>query len=177
MSDDLRKVNAVQCVQIRMQALLALVVSASKTATLLVRHLCTNHAPTTALSTTCTTHLWTWCKPTRRLIVLHALNSFPFHFHLFVPSLFISRTRYTRKPLPQSSQRPADLAPPVSILRPLKGVDNNLRDNLESTFTQNYPRFEIVFSVVDGTDPAVHVVRELMERYPHVEAKLLVSEY
>ncbi|RUS33954.1 glycosyltransferase family 21 protein [Jimgerdemannia flammicorona] len=87
-----------------------------------------------------------------------------------------SRARYTRKPAPQSSQLPVDQAPPVSILRPLKGVDNNLRDNLESTFTQNYPRFEIVFSVTSETDPAVYIVRELMEKYPDVEARLITEE-
>ncbi|RUS23313.1 LOW QUALITY PROTEIN: hypothetical protein BC937DRAFT_88276 [Endogone sp. FLAS-F59071] len=119
-----------------------------------------------------------WATPanTHLFLTIVAVVWYCFIIFFTLMGVAISRTRYTRKPVPQSSQRPADLAPPVSILRPLKGVDNNLRDNLESTFTQNYPRFEIVFSVVDGTDPAVHVVRELMERYPHVEAKLLISD-
>lgn len=65
---------------------------------------------------------------------------------------------------------------PVSILKPLKGRDEGLRQNLESFFRLNYPRFEILFSVADARDPAAAVVRELMESYPRVPARLIVGQ-
>ncbi|KAJ3075106.1 hypothetical protein HDU98_009175 [Podochytrium sp. JEL0797] len=88
----------------------------------------------------------------------------------------IGYIRYTFKPTPKSTTQPKSSAPGVSILRPLKGVDANLADNLRSSFELNYPNFEILFSVAEGTDPAVGVVRDLMAEFPGVEARLIVGE-
>lgn len=60
------------------------------------------------------------------------------------------------------------------MLKPLKGTDPGLEANLESFFTQDYPGVEFIFSVADANDPATLVVRRLIERYPHVNARLLV---
>lgn len=65
--------------------------------------------------------------------------------------------------------------PGVSILRPLKGLDTNLYENLESTFTQEYPNFEILLSVAEDDDQALPVVRELLSKYPNVNAKLIIG--
>ena len=62
---------------------------------------------------------------------------------------------------------------PVSILKPLKGLDPGIKENLESFFQLDYPNFEIIFSVEDNADPVCPVVEELIRRYPHVQAKLL----
>lgn len=71
---------------------------------------------------------------------------------------------------------PLDESPePVSILKPLHGVDEGLRDNLRSFFTQDYPRFEMLFAVRDPSDPATVVVEELRSAYPHVDARLIVT--
>jgi len=48
---------------------------------------------------------------------------------------------------------------------------------LESTFKQNYPNFEILFSVADEDDEALGVVRSLMARYPHIKATIITGEY
>lgn len=67
----------------------------------------------------------------------------------------------------------------MSILRPLKGLDANLFENLETTFTQEYPksRFEILLSVADERDQALPVVRSLLEKYPGVDARIIVGRY
>ncbi|KAI9349070.1 glycosyl transferase family 21-domain-containing protein, partial [Obelidium mucronatum] len=64
----------------------------------------------------------------------------------------------------------------VSILRPLKGVDVNLVDNLTSSFRLRYPNYEILFSVAEGSDPSVNVVRDLMAQFPEVDARLIIGE-
>ncbi|EIW86876.1 glycosyltransferase family 21 protein [Coniophora puteana RWD-64-598 SS2] len=84
-----------------------------------------------------------------------------------------ARKRY-RNP-PRSSLTTSTTAPGVSILRPLKGLDPNLYENLESTFTQEYPNFEILLSVADEDDQALSVVRELISKYPQVNAKVIVG--
>lgn len=65
--------------------------------------------------------------------------------------------------------------PGVSILRPLKGLDANLYENLESTFTQEYPNFELFLCVESEHDQALSVVRELMAKYPNVDAHVLTG--
>jgi ceramide glucosyltransferase len=64
--------------------------------------------------------------------------------------------------------------PPVTVLKPLCGADANLAGNLESFFTQDHPRFELVFGVTDEDDPALAIVQALVERYPHVRARVVV---
>ncbi|KAH9937264.1 glycosyltransferase family 21 protein [Fomitopsis serialis] len=70
----------------------------------------------------------------------------------------------------------ASSVPGVSILRPLKGLDTNLYENLESTFTQDYPNYEIFLCVADENDQALPIVRDLMAKYPNVNAHLMIGE-
>jgi ceramide glucosyltransferase len=57
----------------------------------------------------------------------------------------------------------------------LKGIDNNLFENLESSFKQDYPNFEILLSVADEHDKALPVVRELISLYPNVNARVIIG--
>jgi len=67
-------------------------------------------------------------------------------------------------------------APGVSILRPLKGLDTNLYENLESTFNQKYPNFEIIFSMADERDQALPVIQALISRYPDIKVTVIIGE-
>lgn len=64
----------------------------------------------------------------------------------------------------------------MSLLKPLRGADNGLEKNLESFFLLDYPRFELLFSVAEASDPACQVVRNLIARFPAVQAKLIVGQ-
>jgi ceramide glucosyltransferase len=57
----------------------------------------------------------------------------------------------------------------------LKGLDANLSENLESTFKQDYPNFEILLSVADEDDEALPVVRGLISKYPDVNARVIIG--
>ena len=87
-----------------------------------------------------------------------------------------SRRRYRspRSISPNSSASPESV-PGVSILRPLKGLDNNLFENLESTFYQEYPNFEIIFSVANEYDQALPIVQALLEKYPNFNARVIIG--
>ncbi|KAH7103886.1 glycosyltransferase family 21 protein [Auriculariales sp. MPI-PUGE-AT-0066] len=87
-----------------------------------------------------------------------------------------SRRRYRVRPRSPLSSSPATAVPGVSILRPLKGLDHNLYENLESTFTQDYPNFEILMSVADSNDQAISVARDLITKYPGVRAQIIIGE-
>ena len=64
---------------------------------------------------------------------------------------------------------------PISILKPLAGLDLGLEENLRSFFRQDYPgEFEILFAVRHASDPAVPVVEKLRAECPHVASRLLL---
>jgi len=86
-----------------------------------------------------------------------------------------SRTRYRSRPTPPLPSTLPPSAPGVSILRPLKGLDTNLFENLESSFKQDYPNFEILLSLADEHDEALSVARELISQYPNVNAKVIIG--
>lgn len=65
---------------------------------------------------------------------------------------------------------------PVSILKPLKGADQGLEENLRTFFELDYPVFELLFSIADLKDPACEVLERLMRQYPHVNAQVFVGD-
>lgn len=73
--------------------------------------------------------------------------------------------------------RPPELrsAAPISILKPLAGVDEGLEENLRTFFQQDYPDFEILFAVRSPEDPAIAVVERLSARYPAVPSRMIVT--
>ena len=64
---------------------------------------------------------------------------------------------------------------PISILKPLAGLDADLESNLRTFFEQEYPSFEILFAVREPDDPAVPVVEKLRQEYPNVPSRLLIT--
>ncbi|MFT7578168.1 MAG: ceramide glucosyltransferase [Alphaproteobacteria bacterium] len=67
-------------------------------------------------------------------------------------------------------------APPVSIVRPVRGLDQYDMVTLGSSFSLDYPDYELIFCCADATDPAVSAIRELMEANPESKAQLLIGD-
>src|SRR4051812_9846633 len=59
-----------------------------------------------------------------------------------------------------------DHTPPVTILKPLKGMDEGLEANLRSFFQLDYPVFQLIFGVADADDPAIEIVQKLRREFP-----------
>lgn len=64
--------------------------------------------------------------------------------------------------------------PPVSVLKPVHGLEAQLKENIESFFRQDYPHFEIFFAAEDADDAALNVVREVCARYPQIPSRVMV---
>jgi ceramide glucosyltransferase len=63
----------------------------------------------------------------------------------------------------------------ISVLKPLSGIEEGLRENLTSFFEQDYRRYELLFAVQYTDDPAAPLVQSLMAFYPHVPCRLIVT--
>lgn len=67
-------------------------------------------------------------------------------------------------------------AKPVTIIRPIKGIDPELSSCLESSFLQNYPGpIQILFCIDDPSDVSIPVIKALIAKYPHIDADILIS--
>lgn len=73
----------------------------------------------------------------------------------------------------RSSGWPQSL-PPISILKPLKGIDPEIYEGFRSHCQQDYPEYEIIFGVSDPADPAVASVEQLQREFPGRAIRLLV---
>ena len=66
---------------------------------------------------------------------------------------------------------PSSKLPPVTILKPVHGMEPRLAENLESFFQQDYPEFELLFCARHESDEGLQLARRVGARYPQVEAR------
>ena len=98
-------------------------------------------------------------------------------FYLLSTLALGSFLRDRRKKLNQPPLLESQLFP-VSILKPLKGVDPEIWESFCSHCEQDYPQFRIqmIFGVSDPFDPAIEVVRKLQAKYPKLPIELIVCD-
>ncbi len=65
--------------------------------------------------------------------------------------------------------------PGISIIKPLKGLDDNLYENLVSFCKQDYPLYEVILSLEDYNDPAYKVAKMIKNIYPQ-KVKIVVDD-
>jgi ceramide glucosyltransferase len=86
----------------------------------------------------------------------------------FVSALAVRR--FMAKPVAPPKRRP-----PVTVLKPLCGADPGLEAHLTALLRQGYPDLQVICGVADEADPAVTVVRRVMERFPQADLELLID--
>ena len=77
-------------------------------------------------------------------------------------------------PSPFARTHPSSL-PPVSVLRPVRGLDPYDELTLRSGFELDYERYELIFCCDDAEDAVVPLIRRLIAEHPHVDARLLLG--
>jgi ceramide glucosyltransferase len=86
--------------------------------------------------------------------------------------VMIAGVRFRRN---QRSRTDDDLFPPVTLLKPVCGMEPGLEANLTSFFEQHYPSFEIIFGARHPDDPALDVARRISRKYPAVVVKIVAT--
>jgi ceramide glucosyltransferase len=68
----------------------------------------------------------------------------------------------------------ATAGPGISVFKPLKGLEANTRECLESFLTQDWRPYQVIFGVRDPADPVVDLLRELRQSYPGPEIEIVM---
>ena len=90
---------------------------------------------------------------------------------LYYLTVFVASLKFRSEKEPSG-----DFAPPVSLLKPVRGIDRDFHACLASHCRQDYPRFEILFGLSDpaGRDPAQGTIAQLQRDFPNVPIKLVM---
>ena len=106
----------------------------------------------------------------RYAILLIALAPFAYYIVATTAALrFLSRKSDTGS----ANAKTKNFTPPVSLIKPVHGVDFGSVENFESFCRQNYPEYEILFAVNDESDPAVPLIRATIAKFPERNIRLI----
>ncbi len=96
--------------------------------------------------------------------------------YLFQVGAACSMVKQNRPAAGGTSTTHAGFLHPVSVLKPLRGLDDNLFDNLASFCTQDYPSYEIILCLQDLNDPACKVAKKIQDKYPDQNISIVVEK-
>jgi ceramide glucosyltransferase len=65
--------------------------------------------------------------------------------------------------------------PAVSLIKPVCGLEKNLYRNLSTACRQEYPEYEVIFSVQDSSDPALPLLARIRDENPRVPVRIIVD--
>jgi ceramide glucosyltransferase len=97
---------------------------------------------------------------------------------IYLGMTLVATSRYlqrARSACAAISAVPPSSLPPVTIFKPVHGMEEQLAANLESFFQQDYPDYEVIFGVRDMENPAAKIAEEIRARYPKIPSRVIVS--
>lgn len=74
------------------------------------------------------------------------------------------------------SQFNPDFQPPITIFKPLCGLESELYENLSSFCQQDYPEYQIIFSVRSSEDESIKVVKDICQNFPNLDINLIIND-
>lgn len=67
--------------------------------------------------------------------------------------------------------------PPITILKPICGLDRDIYENLATFCQQEYSIYQIIFSVRNPQDPGIDVVKQIIQDFPKLDIQLIVCDH
>ncbi|MEA5532646.1 bacteriohopanetetrol glucosamine biosynthesis glycosyltransferase HpnI [Crocosphaera sp. XPORK-15E] len=90
-------------------------------------------------------------------------------------SVFSILTVGTVKRFFKRSPKTLNFTPPVSVLKPVRGLEKNLKRNLRTIATQDYPDYQVIYSVQDPQDPAYPILKEIQAEFGSDRISVVIS--
>ncbi len=90
---------------------------------------------------------------------------------IYYVAALVAAARFSRQP----SSSPTKVCPPISILKPIRGLDRETYENYASFCRQEYPEFELLFCVTDSDEPAIPIIEKIIADFPRRAIRLLVG--
>lgn len=116
------------------------------------------------------------CHP-RAVLALHLASWTLLAISVGALGFFASGLYVTARHFARPKQVWSGAWPGVSLLKPLKGVEEELDANLESLFVQTYAgECEVVFATTDADDAALPIARAVAARHPEVPSRFVLSD-
>ena len=75
-----------------------------------------------------------------------------------------------------SEEAPPATPAPVSVLKPIRGLDDGFFAAIRSQADQDHPDFELLFGIADPADPARPDIERLIGAFPGVSIRLLICK-
>jgi ceramide glucosyltransferase len=85
-----------------------------------------------------------------------------------------SAKKFVRERRARSGRGAEDSVPPVSILKPVRGIDPEMYESFRSHCVQDYPDYEIIFGVQESDDPALPLMERLKAEFPQRDIRVQV---
>ena len=101
------------------------------------------------------------------MIVFLAIAAIPFVYYLIA---IYSSLRFFSQPVRAA---PPDFTPPISNLKPIRGVDPDAYENLKSFCVQDYPDYEILFCIDADDKQVISVIEKLQRNFPRRRIRVL----
>ncbi len=108
------------------------------------------------------------------------------HYVLLIPVFFASSFWLTtticmaiffRKKRPAlETKAPKKYSPFISLLKPVCGLEKNLYENLITACEQDYPDYEIIYSVQSRDDTALEILKKIRIKYPQKRIQIVIDE-
>jgi ceramide glucosyltransferase len=103
--------------------------------------------------------------------VFLGIAAIPFIYYalaIFSSLRFFSATR-------AKADRTGAFLPPVSNLKPVRGLDPEAYENFASFCRQDYPNYEVLFCIGDTADPAFPVLQQIVHDFPDCRIRIVIG--
>jgi len=112
----------------------------------------------------------------RAFLYLALAGSFTSTIYLAMALLATSRyLNHTQSARQKATSTPISDLPPVTIFKPVHGMEEQLAENLASFFQQDYPHYEIIFGARDMANPAAQIAEQVRAKFPHIPSRMILS--
>ena len=99
-----------------------------------------------------------------------AIATFPFAYYLIA---LYSAARFFGPS--KTGSAPSTFTPPISNLKPIRGIDPEAYENFASLCRQDYPDYELLFCVSSADDPVVPIIEKLARDFPERRIRIIVG--